>query len=378
MKGSGQENRSGIVLVDKPQGVTSHDLVAAVRSTLGMRRVGHAGTLDPMATGLLIIGFGQATRLLKVVVGHDKTYLATIRLGQATTTDDAEGRMLPSGPDVRQAVKGLDRAAVERTIADRLTGDINQVPDSFSAIKVNGRRAYDLARQGKEVELAARPIHIARFEVLDYRTLVLPGKDMGGVDQQPETGEFDRSSSCEGALPAEAPGSPSGGLEVVDLDVVVTCSSGTYIRALARDLGDLLGTGGHLTSLRRTRVGRFDLEAPDLEDRLVTGQVSARTYTDRQGQTVSRNRVDLDQSSEEILRGSISLVDAARLIMPTIEVDGEEAAMLANGRFLKVGVEGATAAIARDETGPYLAAVLVPHGGQLSKPDVVFRRDSQR
>ena len=378
MKGSGQENRSGIVLVDKPQGVTSHDLVAAVRSTLGMRRVGHAGTLDPMATGLLIIGFGQATRLLKVVVGHDKTYLATIRLGQATTTDDAEGRMLPSGPDVRQAVKGLDRAAVERTIADHLTGDINQVPDSFSAIKVNGRRAYDLARQGKEVELAARPIHIARFEVLDYRTLVLPGKDMGGVDQQPETGEFDRSSSCEGALPTEAPGSPSGGLEVVDLDVVVTCSSGTYIRALARDLGDLLGTGGHLTSLRRTRVGRFDLEAPDLEDRLVAGQVSARTYTDRQGQTVSRNRVDLDQSSEEILRGSISLVDAARLIMPTIEVDGEEAAMLANGRFLKVGVEGATAAIARNETGPYLAAVLVPHGGQLSKPDVVFRRDSQR
>lgn len=378
MKGSGQENRSGIVLVDKPQGVTSHDLVAAVRSTLGMRRVGHAGTLDPMATGLLIIGFGQATRLLKVVVGHDKTYLATIRLGQATTTDDAEGRILPSGPDVRQAVKGLDRAAVERTITDSLTGDINQVPDSFSAIKVNGRRAYDLARQGKEVELAARPIHIARFEVLDYRTLVLPGKDMGGVDQQPETGEFDRSSSCEGVLPAEAPGSPSGGLEVVDLDVVVTCSSGTYIRALARDLGDLLGTGGHLTSLRRTRVGRFDLETPDLEDRLVTGQVSARTYTDRQGQTVSRNRVDLDQSSEEILRGSISLVDAARLIMPTIEVDGEEAAMLANGRFLKVGVEGATAAIARDETGPYLAAVLVPHGGQLSKPDVVFRRDSQR
>lgn len=378
MKGSGQENRSGIVLVDKPQGVTSHDLVAAVRSTLGMRRVGHAGTLDPMATGLLIIGFGQATRLLKVVVGHDKTYLATIRLGQATTTDDAEGRMLPSGPDVQQAIKGLDRAAVERTIADSLTGDINQVPDSFSAIKVNGRRAYDLARQGKEVELAARPIHIARFEVLGYRTLVLPGKDMGGVDQQPETGEFDRSSSCEGALPEEAPGSPSGGLEVVDLDVVVTCSSGTYIRALARDLGDLLGTGGHLTSLRRTRVGRFDLEAPDLEDRLVTGQVSTRTYTDRQGQTVSRNRVDLDQSSEEILRGSISLVDAARLIMPTIEVDGEEAAMLANGRFLKVGVEGATAAIARDETGPYLAAVLVPHGGQLSKPDVVFRRDSQR
>ena len=368
MKGSGQENRSGIVLVDKPQGVTSHDLVAAVRSRLGMRRVGHAGTLDPMATGLLIIGFGQATRLLKVVVGHDKTYLATIRLGQATTTDDAEGRILPSGPDVRQAVKGLDRAVVERTIADHLTGDINQVPDSFSAIKVNGRRAYDLARQGKEVELAARLIHIARFQVLDYRTLVLPSKDMDGADQQPETGEFDKSPS----------GNPSGGMDVVDLDVVVTCSSGTYIRALARDLGDLLGTGGHLTRLRRTRVGRFDLEAPGLEDRLVTGQVSARTYTDRQGQTVTRNRVDLDQSSEEILRGSISLVDAARLIMPTIEVDREEAAMLANGRFLKVGVEGVTAAIAKDEIGPYLAAVLVPHGDHLSKPDVVFHRDSQR
>lgn len=388
MKGPKQADRSGIVLVDKPQGVTSHDLVAAVRSTLGMRRVGHAGTLDPMATGLLIIGFGQATRLLKVIVGHDKTYLATIRLGQATTTDDAEGEILPAKAASRLAVKKLDRAMVENTIADHLTGDINQVPDSFSAIKVNGRRAYDLARQGKKVELQSRPIHIDRFQVLDYRPLTLRGDPLGDAshDQGRDLTSTDASKTDvigddtvrtnrvdTGAVDTEACDT-----EVVDLDVVVTCSSGTYIRALARDLGDLLGTGGHLTSLRRTRVGRFDLGDPTLQGRVVTGQVSSRTYRDRQGQEVTRNRVDLDQSAEEILRDSISLVDTANLIMPTVEVDREEAAMLANGRFLKAQIDGPTAAMARDGEGPYLAAVLVPYRDTLAKPGVVFHRDSQR
>lgn len=383
MKGPKQADRSGIVLVDKPQGVTSHDLVAAVRSALGMRRVGHAGTLDPMATGLLIIGFGQATRLLKVIVGHDKTYLATIRLGQATTTDDAEGEILPAKADSRVAVKKLDRTMVESTIANHLTGDINQVPDSFSAIKVNGRRAYDLARQGKEVELQARPIHIDRFQVLDYRPLTLHGGLLGDAsrDQGSElTGTDANKTDVIGADTARTNRVDTGAVdtEVVDLDVVVTCSSGTYIRALARDLGDLLGTGGHLTSLRRTRVGRFDLGDQTLQGRVVTGQVSSRTYRDRQGQEVTRNRVDLDQSAEEILRDSISLVDAANLIMPTVEVDREEAAMLANGRFLKAQVDGPTAAMARDGEGPYLAAVLVPYRDTLAKPGVVFHRDSQR
>lgn len=388
MKGPKQADRSGIVLVDKPRGVTSHDLVAAVRSTLGMRRVGHAGTLDPMATGLLIIGFGQATRLLKVIVGHDKTYLATIRLGQATTTDDAEGEILPAKSASRLAVKKLDRAMVENTIADHLTGDINQVPDSFSAIKVNGRRAYDLARQGKEVELRSRPIHIDRFQVLDYRPLTLHGGPLGDASQDQGsdlTGTDANKTDVIGADTVRTNRVDTGAVdteacdtEVVDLDVVVTCSSGTYIRALARDLGDLLGTGGHLTSLRRTRVGRFDLGDQTLQGRVVTGQVSSRTYRDRQGQEVTRNRVDLDQSAEEILRDSISLVDAANLIMPTVEVDREEAAMLANGRFLKAQVDGPTAAMARDGEGPYLAAVLVPYRDTLAKPGVVFHRDSQR
>lgn len=383
MKGPKQADRSGIVLVDKPQGVTSHDLVAAVRSTLGMRRVGHAGTLDPMATGLLIIGFGQATRLLKVIVGHDKTYLATIRLGQATTTDDAEGEILPAKAASRLAVKKLDRAMVENTIADHLTGDINQVPDSFSAIKVNGRRAYDLARQGKEVELQSRPIHIDRFQVLDYRPLTLRGDPLGDAshDQGRDLTGTDASKTDvigDDTVRTNRVDTGAVDTEVVDLDVVVTCSSGTYIRALARDLGDLLGTGGHLTSLRRTRVGRFDLGDQTLQGRVVTGQVSSRTYRDRQGQEVTRNRVDLDQSAEEILRDSISLVDAANLIMPTVEVDREEAAMLANGRFLKAQVDGPTAAMARDGEGPYLAAVLVPYRDTLAKPGVVFHRDSQR
>lgn len=383
MKGPKQADRSGIVLVDKPQGVTSHDLVAAVRSTLGMRRVGHAGTLDPMATGLLIIGFGQATRLLKVIVGHDKTYLATIRLGQATTTDDAEGEILPAKAASRLAVKKLDRAMVENTIADHLTGDINQVPDSFSAIKVNGRRAYDLARQGKEVELQSRPIHIDRFQVLDYRPLTLRGDPLGDAshDQGRDLTGTDASKTDvigDDTVRTNRVDTEACDTEVVDLDVVVTCSSGTYIRALARDLGDLLGTGGHLTSLRRTRVGRFDLGDQTLQGRVVTGQVSSRTYRDRQGQEVTRNRVDLDQSAEEILRDSISLVDTANLIMPTVEVDREEAAMLANGRFLKTQVDGPTAAMARDGEGPYLAAVLVPYRDTLAKPGVVFHRDSQR
>lgn len=384
MKGPKQAaDRSGILLVDKPQGVTSHDLVAAVRSTLGMRRVGHAGTLDPMATGLLIIGFGQATRLLKVIVGHDKTYLATIRLGQATTTDDAEGEILPAKAASRLAVKKLDRAMVENTIADHLTGDINQVPDSFSAIKVNGRRAYDLARQGKEVELQSRPIHIDRFQVLDYRPLTLRGDPLGDAshDQGRDLTGTDASKTDvigDDTVRTNRVDTGAVDTEVVDLDVVVTCSSGTYIRALARDLGDLLGTGGHLTSLRRTRVGRFDLGDQTLQGRVVTGQVSSRTYRDLQGQEVTRNRVDLDQSAEEILRDSISLVDVANLIMPTVEVDREEAAMLANGRFLKTQVDGPTAAMARDGEGPYLAAVLVPYRDTLAKPGVVFHRDSQR
>ncbi len=206
----------GILLVDKPGGLTSHDVVARTRRAFGTRKVGHAGTLDPMATGLLVIGIEGATRLLTYIVGADKTYEATIRLGSTTTTDDAEGET------VRRA-SAEDWASVSDPRIDAgiaaLTGDIAQVPSSVSAIKVDGRRAYDRVRAGEEVVLAARAVNVSRFDVVERR-------------------------SGEGFL---------------DLDVVVDCSSGTYIRSLARDLGADLGVGGHLTALRRTRVGDFDV-----------------------------------------------------------------------------------------------------------------------
>lgn len=202
---------SGILLVDKPQGVTSHDVVARARRLLGTRKVGHAGTLDPMATGLLVLGVDSATRLLSYLVGLDKEYTATIRLGVATDTDDAEGAVTATTD-----AQAVTDAAITAGIA-ALTGPIEQVPSSYSAIKVDGRRAYDRARAGEEVQLRARPVTIHEFA-------------LEGVRREDQ---------------------------YVDLEVRVVCSSGTYIRALARDLGAALGVGGHLTALRRTLVGPF-------------------------------------------------------------------------------------------------------------------------
>ena len=215
----------GILLVDKPGGLTSHDVVARTRRALGTRKVGHAGTLDPMATGLLVIGVEAATRLLTYVVGADKTYLATIRLGQTTGTDDAEGDIAEMAEPA--AVRAVTMPQMLAGIA-ALTGDISQVPNAVSAIKVDGRRAYDRVRAGEEVELKARAVTVSRFEVLAERRK-------------------------EG---------------FIDLDVVVDCSSGTYIRALARDLGASLRVGGHLTALRRTRVGPFLVEGAATVDDL--------------------------------------------------------------------------------------------------------------
>ncbi len=206
----------GILLVDKPAGLTSHDVVARTRRAFGTRKVGHAGTLDPMATGLLVIGIEGATRLLTYIVGADKTYTATIRLGRSTTTDDAEGEIVATAS--AEAVAGITGERIDAGVR-ALTGAISQVPSSVSAIKVDGRRAYDRVRAGEEVVLAARDVVVSRFDVLARRD----------------------------------------GAEGVDLDVIVDCSSGTYIRSLARDLGDDLGVGGHLTALRRTRVGDFDV-----------------------------------------------------------------------------------------------------------------------
>jgi len=213
---------SGILLVDKPQGITSHDVVSRVRRAAGTRKVGHAGTLDPLATGLLVLGLNSSTRLLTFLVGLDKTYEATIRLGVATTTDDSEGETTATHDASAVADDAID-AGVRA-----LSGPISQVPTTVSAIKVNGRRAYDLAREGVEVELKARDVTISEFSVLDRRTAEV-------VDEAGRT------------------------VSVRDLDVRVRCSSGTYVRALARDLGAGLGVGGHLTALRRTTVGPFDV-----------------------------------------------------------------------------------------------------------------------
>lgn len=211
----------GLIIVDKPGGMTSHDVVARCRRLARTRRVGHGGTLDPMATGVLIIGVGRATRLLTYVVGASKVYRGTIRLGQATVTDDAEGEVTSAAD-----ASGVSDAAILAALAAQ-TGTVDQVPSAVSAIKVNGVRAYKQVREGKAVELAARRVTISRIDVTATR------RDTPGL---------------------------------VDVDVEVDCSSGTYIRAIARDLGAALGVGGHLTALRRTAVGDFDLqEAASLE-----------------------------------------------------------------------------------------------------------------
>ncbi|WP_427385137.1 tRNA pseudouridine(55) synthase TruB [Janibacter sp. G56] len=227
----------GLLVVDKPSDWTSHDVVARSRRFCATRKVGHAGTLDPMATGVLVLGVGRATKLLTFLVGADKTYTATIRLGQSTVTDDAEGDVTATTPVDLAAIEAALPAAVAS-----LTGAIEQVPSAVSAIKVNGERAYHRVRSGEDVVLPARPITVHRFEVHDVR-----------------------SASADRAA-ADAPGATDNA-QIVDVDVTVDVSSGTYVRALARDLGAALGVGGHLTALRRTRVGGFTLtDATPLAD----------------------------------------------------------------------------------------------------------------
>jgi tRNA pseudouridine55 synthase len=212
----------GLVVVDKPSGMTSHDVVARVRRILGTRKVGHAGTLDPMATGVLVLGVERATKLLGHLALDRKAYLSTIRLGAATTTDDAEGELL-STVDPSGVTEDAIRAGV-----GALTGRIQQVPSAVSAVKIDGKRAYARVRAGEQVEIPARPVEVYRFDVL-------------GIHREP------------GAI---------------DLDVLVECSSGTYVRALARDLGAALDVGGHLIALRRTMVGPFGLAVAKTLERL--------------------------------------------------------------------------------------------------------------
>lgn len=273
------------MIVDKPAGMTSHDVVARLRRILHTRKVGHAGTLDPMATGVLVCGVERGTKLLGHLALDTKAYLATIRLGAATTTDDAEGEVITSADP--SADPGVDPAAVtDAAIAAgvaALTGEILQVPSSVSAIKVDGQRAYARVRAGEQVVLAARPVTVSAFDVLARRG--------------------------------------------VDLDVAVACSSGTYVRALARDLGAALGVGGHLTALRRTRVGPFTLpQARSLE------QLAAEPGL------------------------SLTLDEAVAVAFPRRDADVSEAADLAHGRPLPAaGVEGIQGVFAPD--GHVLALV---------------------
>jgi tRNA pseudouridine55 synthase len=282
---------SGILLVDKPAGITSHDVVSRVRTLAGTRKVGHAGTLDPMATGLLILGIDASTRLLTFLVGLDKEYLATIRLGFATTTDDAEGEPLGSPVDAA----GVPIEAI-RTAILSLTGKISQVPSSVSAIKVDGRRSYDRVRQGEEVTLAAREVTVTAFDVL-----------------------------------AQRPG---------ELDVRIECSSGTYVRALARDLGAALGVGGHLTALRRTRVGPFVVgDAGSLDDPLMESLHSPASVAAELFETVRLTETE----ERELMQGKRPRL--ANLETRLADSSGPIAAIGQNGNL--TGLISASAGVAR-------------------------------
>lgn len=328
----------GLVVIDKPQGVTSHDVVAAVRSVLHVKRVGHAGTLDPMATGVLVVGFGHATRLLNYIVDHHKTYEATIRLGQRTTTEDAEGEIVvrPAGEreHVRAQVAALSREAIEQTISAHLLGEISQIPSAYSAVKINGKHAYDLAREGRDVVLEPRQVTIDSFDVLAVH--------------EPDAAQGTR-----------------------DVDVRVTCSAGTYIRALARDLGDMLGVGGYLTRLRRTRVGAFSIEGPHV----LTARSEEYSFTTRDGRHETRMRARLGVTKEQLLDASLTMGQAARMTMPAVDITDGQARDLRYGRSIDVTVPDATAAIAhpvgREED---VVAIIIPDTKTPSQshPTVVF------
>lgn len=293
--------------MDKPQGWTSHDVVGKMRRLAGTRKVGHAGTLDPMATGVLVVGINRATRLLTYIVGTSKTYTATIRLGQCTVTDDAEGDVT-----AETSAEAVSSAAIRAAVAN-LTGSISQVPSSVSAIKVKGERAYSRVRAGEDVVLQPRPVTVHSFDIADIR------RENGGAVQ--------------------------------DIDVTVRCSSGTYIRALARDLGATLGVGGHLTVLRRTEVGPYSL---------------AQAST-------------LEELAEDLRL--LGIDEAARALFPVRELSSAEALDLSHGRRIRATGEAVLHGSASDEGNQRPVAAFAPDGalialledrGGEAKPALVF------
>lgn len=296
----------GLLVVDKPRGLTSNQVLSRVRRLAGQRKIGYAGTLDPMATGVLIFALGKATKLLQYLSAHDKAYTARVRFGVSTDTDDAEGTVVATA-----GVAGLTVARVADALG-AYRGVIHQVPATFSAIKVSGQRAYDLARSGQEVNLKSRPVTISRLELISglapHETAVTSG---------------DATS-----------------VTVADVDIAVECSAGTYIRALARDLGHDLGTGAHLTALRRTRVGDYGLDA-------------------------ARNLAEL--GAEVVARGQIAMIplDAAiKNLFPALGVNQSQARTLSYGQAISLSQSAAALynsdqqlAAAVDESGSVIALV---------------------
>ena len=292
----------GLVLIDKPTGWTSHDVVAKVRKVVGTKKVGHAGTLDPLATGLLVLGIESGTKLLTFLVGANKAYLATIRLGVSTVSDDSQSEVLETATEA--ALAEVENSQIQQEI-QKLTGVISQRPSSVSAIKVDGKRAYDLVRAGEEVELKSREVTVSVFELISSNK------------------------------------TPEG---FIDLEVRVDCSSGTYIRALARDLGQALGVGGHITALRRTRVGSFDV--------------------------ADANQIN-DLENLELT----PLAKAASDLFPTIDLSDEQVIDLVHGKRL-VNSDPAPGLIAGLSVSGKLVAVLEPVGSGL-KSVVVFQGEQK-
>lgn len=312
-----QTATDGLVIVDKPAGFTSHDVVGAMRRLAATRKVGHAGTLDPMATGMLVIGVGKATRLLYYITGADKGYFARIQLGVATDSDDADGEITAINPIAGSRLFGLQQEIDAQMRF--FQGDIMQKPTTVSALKINGKRAHALHRAGEEVELEARPVHVKRFARLSEVEFV-------EVNLDGESYTF------------------------AEFDVVVECSSGTYVRALARDLGAALGLGGHLTQLHRFRVGNW----------------------------VSAQMRKLEELNQEVAENGVlqvlSLTDACLASYDALELDYRQALALCNGNTTRLVADPAkTEVVAALYEGQVRG--LLERAGTGYKPLIIFETE---
>ena len=347
---------SGLMVIDKPAGMSSHDVVSRMRRIAGTRRVGHAGTLDPAATGVLILGVNKATKLLTYLVGQDKTYDATIRLGIETLTEDAEGEHTAAHPEAVEALTAMGpeqmRARILEAVAG-LRGDIMQVPSAVSAIKINGVRSYARVRGGEEVELPARPVTISEFTVHSVAA--------GFAEYVVEDPEGEHMATS---------------VPVVDCEVTVSCSSGTYIRALARDLGKALGTGGHLTALRRTRVGAVRLQdAADLAELTAHREAS-------EGPLEDLPLLPLEEAARrifgarELSAAEASDISYGRRIAPsgdgTVVKRSAHASADEQGAIQHASVEGIVAGFAPDGTLVALLENKMQRGKVQAAPVLVF------